>query len=117
MPPDRGCGRRRGDSEAPQTATRRAYRVTAMVELKLFERERERERREEREQGQPGKLLASITRGSWKARSNMRTSLTWSPATEKIRFPKAHQGHSRSFPWTNLSTQFIFIVHLLCAQF
>ena len=90
-----------------------------MVELKLFkrERERERERREEREQGQPGKLLASITRGSWEARSNMRTSLTWSPATEKIRFPKAHQGHSRSFPWTNLSTQFIFIVHLLCEQF
>lgn len=59
MPPDRGCGRRRGDSEAPQTATRRAYRVTAMVELKLFKRER----REEREQGQPGKLLASIPRG------------------------------------------------------
>lgn len=115
MPPDRGCGRRRGDSEAPQTATRRAYRVTAMVELKLFKRERER--REEREQGQPGKLLASIPRGSWEARSNMRTSLTWSPAMEKIRFPKAHQGHSRSFPWTNLSTQFIFIAHLLCAQF
>ena len=45
MPPDRGCGRRRGDSEAPQTATQRAYRVTAMVELKLFKREREREER------------------------------------------------------------------------